>query len=67
MFFLLNFVAFDGCTSEIDNIWSIQWPNTQRGTTIAESCPGGETVLGMYILIISLYYPVLSVCVFGNV
>jgi hypothetical protein len=46
-------VDFDGCSSEVDNIWYIQWPNTLRGTTSIESCPGGQAVLGMYYIYIS--------------
>ena len=40
-------VDFDGCPSEVDSIWYIQWPNTLRGTTSIESCPGGQAVQGM--------------------
>ena len=40
-------VDFDGCSSEVDNVWYIHWPNTQRGTTSIELCPGGQAVLGM--------------------
>ena len=52
MYYVPNIVDYDGCSSEIDNIWYILWPNTQQGTTSVETCPGGQAVLGMYVLTI---------------
>ena len=40
-------VDFDGCSYEIDNTWGIAWPNTQRGLSSEQRCPGGADVLGI--------------------
>ena len=37
----------DGCPYEIDDIWGIVWPNTPRGSSSEQRCPGGIEVLGI--------------------
>ena len=38
----------DGCPSEVDDIWKIEWPSTQRGATSTQLCPGGQDSIGIY-------------------
>ena len=42
---------FDGCAFETDNTWGIVWPNTQRGSSSEQRCPGGADVLGIFGII----------------
>ena len=41
--------AFYGCSSEVDDTWYIEWPNTLHGATSIQLCPGGQAAIGMYI------------------
>ena len=61
------YVAFHGCSSEIDDIWNIEWPNTPRDTTAIQLCPGGQASIGMRTLILLLTAKNVSVyCRIGN-
>lgn len=43
-------IVFEGCPSEIDDIWYIEWPNTQRDMISVQSCPGDQATVGMFVL-----------------
>ena len=45
---------FNGCPFEIDSVWGITWPNTERNSTNVQLCPGGHDALGMSCIIIML-------------
>lgn len=40
----MSLVGFDGCAYEVDNVWGISWPNTLKGSTTTQVCPGGVNV-----------------------
>lgn len=40
-------VAFNGCPFEIDSVWGITWPNTERNSSNVQLCPGGHDALGI--------------------
>ena len=42
---------FEGCQSEVDNVWYIEWPNTERGVISIQGCPGGEAAVGMSLCV----------------
>ena len=46
MLIIILIVEFDGCSSEVDAVWNIKWPNTLRGATALQLCPGGQTAIG---------------------
>ena len=39
-------IAFNGCPYEVDNVWDITWPNTERNSANTQLCPGGHDALG---------------------
>ena len=41
--------AFNGCPFEIDDVWDITWPNTERNNNSTQLCPGGHDATGMLI------------------
>ena len=45
-FFLCVIIAFNGCPYEVDKVWDITWPNTERNLTDTQLCPGGHEALG---------------------
>ena len=50
--FIFKFVchpAFNGCPFEVDDVWGITWPNTERNSSNTQLCPGGYDALGMYV------------------
>ena len=42
-----NFNNLGGCESEIDSMWSIDWPATESGRNATQKCPGGVEAVGM--------------------
>ena len=48
LYVLSPFVVDDGCPYEVDDIWKIEWPSTQRGVTNIQLCPGGQDSTGIY-------------------
>lgn len=46
--------AFYGCSSEVDDTWYIEWPNTLRGATSIQLCPGGQAAIGIYVQLLAL-------------
>ena len=45
--------VFDGCPFEVDGVWGITWPNTERNSSNTQLCPGGHDALGTSFLLIS--------------
>ncbi len=43
-------VVFNGCPFEIDSVWGITWPNTERNSSNIQLCPVGHDALGTVIM-----------------
>ena len=47
MLIIIFIVVFNGCSSEVDAIWNIIWPNTHRGVTAIQLCPRSQAAIGI--------------------